>query len=100
MNIQPNKNNLIAIVLAGVILTIATYIFVGKIRENAETRLKTEMAITATWNEQYLSEIKFKERLKREAEEREFNRFLYGSSVPPPAVTLQRIEKQLREGKK
>jgi hypothetical protein len=85
------------IFLIGVVLIAVAWRLSADIRLESEKRLKLEESITGALNKQNLAEVAFKERLKKEAEEREFNRFLYGSSVPPPEVIQQQIERNTRK---
>lgn len=66
-------------------------------RAGSEKQLKLEETIAAALNQQALARKEFEDRLKTEAEERAFNRFLYGSISSPPEVIQQQIERSTRK---
>lgn len=70
---------------AAVAAILVTYFAMKKVGEDirkiGEDRLKTEEAVVGALNQQYLAASKFKERLRDEAGERQFGRFLQTDNV-------------------
>lgn len=93
---RPANNTLITIIVIGLALIAAAYILTNRIREGSENSLALEIAITTEWNKRHLAIQKVIDERKEAAEERQFNRMVYGSSEPPPEVIQQRIERHLR----
>jgi hypothetical protein len=82
-------------------LGVLAFKITSDIRSQSETKLKTESDTAAAMNRQRLYAKKIQDDFEAESrqaqQDREFNRFVYGTSEPPPEVVQQQIERHLRK---
>lgn len=90
--------------IAILVLAVAAFIAFRTIsdrRAEAERKIKAEQQIAEAANRVRAAEAdaidNYEKLEKSQASDREFNRFVYGTSQPPPEVVQRRIEQQLRE---